>query len=268
MASDQRPSLVEALSRYFVTLKDRERRDAQQELNRFMQWCGRDRPIDELTPSEIAEYGDSASVWGTDSARKLKPVKSFLTYLNKRGLTVASLSPHLKVSKAKRGPRRVYPQSVTERAELSSEGYANLQSRLEMFRGERIRVVADIGRAMADKDFKENAPLDAAKERQGLIESGIRDLEAILANAVMTQAEPVAHDPRVRIGRRVTLRDVNSRKEVRYTLVDSSEANPVAGKISSVSPVGKALLDKAIGEEVHISVPSGTLHYIIEKVEA
>ena len=267
MAEDQRHSLMQTLSQFLTRLKVEEQRNGQQELNRFIQWCGRDRGVDELTPSEVAEYGEFAGMWGADSAKKLKPVKSFLTYLKERGLTAINLAPHLKVSKAKRNSRRVFIQSASEHAQLSPEGYANLQSRLEMLKEERVRIVDDIQRAMADKDFRENAPLDAAKERQGLIESGIRDLEGILANAMVMATQVPARDKRVRLGRRVTFRDVDSGKEICYTLVDSREADPVTGKISSVSPVGKALLDRMIGEEVHITVPKGTLHYIIEKIE-
>ncbi len=268
MAADQSPSLTDALGQYVLRLKGTEQRDGQQELNRFIQWCGRDRSVDELTPPEVAEYGESANIWGTDSARKLKPVKSFLTYLKERKLVSVSLAPHLKVSKTKREHRRAYFTAAVEQAELSHEGYTNLQSRLEMLKEERVRIVADIQRAMGDKDFRENAPLDAAKERQGLIESSIKDLEGILANAVVTVTQADADVQKVRIGRKVTLRDASSGKEVRYTLVDSREANPVSGKISSISPVGKALLDRVIGEEVTITVPKGTLHYVIENIES
>jgi transcription elongation factor GreA len=268
VAADQSPSLTDALGQYVLRLKGTEQRDGQQELNRFIQWCGRDRSVGELTPPEVAEYGESANIWGADSAKKLKPVKSFLTYLKERKLVSVSLAPHLKVSKTKREHRRAYFTAAVEQAELSHEGYTNLQSRLEMLKEERVLIVGDIQRAMGDKDFRENAPLDAAKERQGLIESSIKELEGILANAVVTVTQADADVQKVRIGRKVTLRDASSGKEVRYTLVDSREANPVSGKISSISPVGKALLDRVIGEEVTITVPKGTLHYVIENIES
>lgn len=267
MAEDQSPSLTAALSQYLTRAKKSRPREEQQELDRFIEWCGRDRGVDELTPPEVADYAVSAGMWGADSAQKLKPVKSFLSYLKEGGLTTASLAPHLKASRTRKGLHRTYIQSSTEHAELTREGFANLQSRLEMLKEERIKVVADIGRAMADKDFKENAPLDAAKERQGFIESSVRDLEGILANAVVVNTQDDGDNQRVRLGRKVTLRDEASGKKVRYTLVDSREADPNTGKISNVSPVGKALLEKVVGDEVHISVPKGTLHYIIEKIE-
>ncbi len=267
MASEESPSLMETFTQYLTTLKRGEMREGTQELNRFIQWCGRDRGVDELTPSEVADYAESASMWGSDSAQKLKPVKSFLTYLSQRELTQTSLVSHLRVSRAKKGSRRAYFKSASESAELSSEGYASLQSRLEMLKEERVRVVADIQRAMADKDFRENAPLDAAKERQGLIESSIKELEGILANSVVAATRSAGHDQRVRLGRRVTLKDMSNGKEVCYTVVDPRETDPASGKISNASPVGKALMDRATGEEVHIAVPRGTIHYIIEKVE-
>ena len=102
MVAGQRLSLMQALSRYLAGLKDNEQRDGQQELNRFVHWCGSDRGTNQLTPYEVAEYGGSASMWGTDSARQMKPVKSFLTYLKQQGLVDASLAAHLKVPRMKR----------------------------------------------------------------------------------------------------------------------------------------------------------------------
>jgi transcription elongation factor GreA len=260
------PSLTEALNQYVTKLKTAQQRQGQQELQRFIQWCGRQRSVTALTPSEIAGYAESAGMWGTDSTQKLKPVKSFLSYLKENGMVSVSLAPHLKVSRAKKGSRRVYARTVVESTQLSAEGYANLQSRLDMLYGERTKVVGDIQRAMADKDFRENAPLDAAKERQGLIESNIRELEGVLAHTVVVSDQAATQDRKVRIGKRVTLVDANNGNEVSYTLVDPREADPNIGKISNASPVGKALLDKTIGEEVHITVPRGTLHYKILEI--
>ena len=267
MAEDRGPSLMEALSQYLAGLKDGKQPGGQQEVNRFIKWCGSDRVADKLTPAEVAEYAESAGLWGADSAKKLLPVKSFLTFMRQRGITAVSLAPHLKAPGAKGGAKRVYVKHTGEQAELSPEGHKKLQSRLELLKDERIKVRGDVQRAMADKDFKENAPLDAAKERQGYIEAGIKELEGILANAVVTSGRGSARGRQIMLGRKVTLKDVDSGRLVVYTLVDPRESDPLAGKLSSVSPVGKALLDRVIGEEIHVTVPKGIVRYIIHKVE-
>ena len=128
-------------------------------------------------------------------------------------------------------------------------------------------MVEDIKRAMEDKDFRENAPLDAAKERQGQIEARIRELEAGLTGVqILSKDSTRKIAQRVVVGTKVTLKDVSSGKQIRYTLVDVREADVTSGKISTVSPVGQALLDHSVGEEVSINVPKGTLRYTIEAI--
>ena len=266
MVGNTRTSLTETLNRYLASLPPTRHRNGRQELTRFVQWCGRDRGVGELTPYEIGGYAESASIWGADTADKLKSVKAFLTYLQKQGIIEVNLATHLKASRASKGRKRLYFKSSGENAELSAEGYANLQSRLDILKEERVQIVGDIQRAMADKDFRENAPLDAAKERQGMIESSIRELEGVLVNAVVIGNAEDDGEGRVRLGKKVTLKEASSGKRVSYIMVDSREADPVNGKISSVSPVGKALMDKVVGEEVEISVPRGTLHYVIHSI--
>jgi transcription elongation factor GreA len=272
LAADKNHSFTEALSKYITIQQSKNQQaknqqDGQVELNRFIQWCGRDRDVNQLSPSAIEEYAESAGMWGADSASKLKAVKAFLTFLSQKKLTSIKLAPHLKASKPKKGSGRVYIKTAADQAQLSAEGYAKLLSRREMLKEEGVKIIADIGRAMADKDFRENAPLDAAKERQGQIASGIRDLDSILSNAIVSVNLSSTHDKQVRLGKKITLRDMESGKKLSYTVVDSRETDPVTGKISNISPVGKALLDKSIGEEVHITVPKGALRYIIEKIE-
>ncbi len=262
----QSHSLADALNQYVATLSAKGQQAGLQELNRFIQWCGRERGVKELSPPEVADYAESAGMWGGDSIQKIKPVRSFLSYLKQAGMINISLAPHLKASKSKKNPRRTFLGSTTDQAHLTAEGHANLQFRLELLKEDRIKIIADIQRAMADKDFRENAPLDAAKERQGFIESSIKELEGILANAVVAEDDAALHDGRVRLGSKVTLSDPANGKEVRYTLVDAREANPAAGKISSISPVGKALLEKSAGDEVVITVPRGTLRYVVKEI--
>jgi transcription elongation factor GreA len=118
---------------------------------------------------------------------------------------------------------------------------------------------------MADKDFRENAPLDAAKDRQGHIEARIREIESTLKRAVL--ADAAAQTGRVRVGSSVTVKNIDNGRTMQYSIVGPTEANAAEGKISSVSPVGKALLDRVPGDEVEVSVPAGAMKLVVEAVE-
>ena len=266
MASDSMVTLRHAANQYASSLSDEERGTAQAAIDRFVRWCGRDRSAQELTPLEIEQYGALVAAEGSDLTLKLVSVRSFLTYLKKKKLVQSSLATHLRLPKGKRAEAAAAARAAGPEVLLSAEGLANLDARLESLKEERVAVVGDIGRAMADKDFRENAPLDAAKERQSQIESTIRELEDTRARAVLRQAQAQETASIVQLGHTVKLKDLGSGKSTQYTLVDAAEADPASGRISSSSPVGRALLQKAVGEEVSVSVPKGTIVYRIVEV--
>ena len=126
---------------------------------------------------------------------------------------------------------------------------------VESLKGERAGVLEDIKRAMADKDFRENAPLDAAKERQGIIEGRIRELETSLANAEILSSKPMKNQRKVAMGTKVTLKDLGSGRKLLYTLVDMREADVASGKISTQSPVGQALWSGAWAKRLRLQSP-------------
>ncbi|MFQ6028538.1 MAG: GreA/GreB family elongation factor [Dehalococcoidia bacterium] len=268
-------SFSEALAQYVAVKKNGKKAlEGQQEISRFISWFGRDRKINELSPAQVADYAQLSALRGADSVQKLGPVKTFLGFLKDEGWIETSLAAHLRVPRTRRttaGPRRTttgaQPTNQGEGATLSQEGYDRLLSQLESLKEERIRVTADIKRAMEDKDFRENAPLDAAKERQGIIEARIREIETGLTGVqILSEDSNKGGQQRVAVGARVTLKDIASGKQIRYTLVDVREADVASGKISTVSPVGQALLDRSIGEEIAINVPKGTLRYVVEEI--
>lgn len=123
----------------------------------------------------------------------------------------------------------------------------------------------EIKRAMLDKDFRENAPLDAAKDKQGHVEARIREIEAMLKRAVVVDS--ALHSGRVRVGTAVVVRNLANDATKRFVIVGPTEANAADGKISSVSPVGKALLDAGIGDEVEVSAPAGVMRFKVEEIE-
>ncbi len=263
MAVESSVTLRQAATQYAGTLPAEDRGAEQPAIDGFVRWYGSDRSAGELTPQQVEQYGEWMAREGSDSTSKLVSVRSFLTYLRKKKIVQASLATHLRVPRARRNSaaagRAAGPEVV-----LSAEGRSNLESRLESLREERISVVGDIQRAMADKDFRENSPLDAAKERQGKIEADIRELEDTLARAVLRQNGEASAT--VQIGHTVRLKELSSGKVSQYTLVDAAEADPSLGKLSASSPVGRAVLQKAVGEEVSVTAPRGTIMYKIEEV--
>jgi len=270
MAEEQKLGLDEAVTMYLATLPPEQRQESQQELNRFVRWYGGDRLMSELGAREIGEYGESVSKRisssVTDPAKKIEPVRNFLTFAKKRKLTEINLAPNLRVSKTKKGLAVKRSQNEPSQVHLTSEGHAAMKSELETLKDERPRVVEQIRHAAADKDFRENAPLEAAREHQGQLEARIRELEATIKGATIMK-EKTSITLRVGIGCTVGLSDLTSGERLYYTLVSPSESNPTKGKLSIASPTGKALLDQEIGAVVEVAAPVGTFRYRIEEIK-
>ena len=241
-------------------------RAVSQDINRFIQWCGKSTYVDRLTPHTIANYAAWIGVQGGDIPKKLIPVKAFLLYLKKHEIIQINLASHLRAPKT-RAKTRAAASRAYDRAELTREGYDELVSRLNDLKFERVKIVEDIGKAMADKDFRENAPLDAAKERQGFTESMIRNLEHTLSKAVIRDSTFSKKYKFVTMGTKVTLKNMGQSQKITYTLVHPSEANLSEGKLSSESPVGKALLNRRKGDEVEVIIPKGTIRYRLERIQ-
>ncbi|MSQ15764.1 MAG: transcription elongation factor GreA, partial [Dehalococcoidia bacterium] len=119
--------------------------------------------------------------------------------------------------------------------------------------------------AMADKDFRENAPLDAAREHQGMVEARIRELEAIFRRAQVADSNG-GDSSRAGVGSTLVITDMDTNEAMKYTLVHPNEVNLAVGKISVVSPTGKSLLDRSVLDVVEVVAPSGVLKYRIESI--
>lgn len=265
MEQQQASTLAEAMSRYLQKLGAAEQAGAQQALSRFVRWCGRERRFHELTPSEIKEYADQMA---GEPEGHVAVLRAFLAFAKGQGLVQSNLATHLKV---RRGPKRIAtPQAGKElkAVQLTSEGYAQLQTRLEWLRSEMVRMAEEIRKAAADKDVRENAPLETAREYQGQVASRIRELEETLKLAVaMQNGSTQASQGPVQAGSRVTLMNLADQRQFTYVLVDPREASPLDGRISTASPVGQALLEKREGDEVQVAAPRGTVRLRILKVE-
>ena len=152
---------------------------------------------------------------------------------------------------------------------LTQEGLDKLTSELEHLRTEGREKVADrLHRAFQDgqdDDFVENAELEAARNEQAFLEGRIQELEDILKNYQIIDANGDPHDA-VQVGDWVTVSEEGFDDEERYHLVGAAEADPAAGRISNESPLGVALLGKKVGEVVRVNAPNGVLEFRVVKI--
>ncbi len=257
-------SLDEAASRFLTKLSAKEREASQQEVLKFVRWYGRERLLAGITAHEIASYAEQLSSSDTDYARRLELVRAFLAHVKKAGWRKTNLGIHLK-AKRKTGPKVSDRQTLSEAISLPPEGHARLKDELAALKGQRPEVIDEMRRAAADKDFRENAPLHAARERRGHLEGRIKELEETLKVATVG-GEPKS-GVKASVGNKVFLSDVASGEELRYVIVNPKEVDPIKGKISSASPIGKAIIGRSEGEIVEITVPAGKLRYQIKRVE-
>jgi len=114
----------------------------------------------------------------------------------------------------------------------------------------------EILKARAHGDLSENAEYHAAKERQGFVNARLNQLKKRLAEMSMVDFSKIPHD-RVGLGSKVVVLDVNKDEEISYNLVTSEEADAANGKISTSSPIGRALLGKEVGDVVKVQIPGG-----------
>jgi transcription elongation factor GreA len=257
-------TLLEAATQYVASLDGDARASAQAEVNRFVRWYGANRLTSEMRGHDVSLYGEELGAATAEAKRRADQVRTFLSFLKKKGMTPASLASHLRLKKGS----TVAAGGAKERreVEVTAEGHEALKVELEALQGQRPQVREEIRLAMLDKDFRENAPLDAAKDRQAHLELRIHEIEETLKRAVVVE-KGGGGGARVRIGSTVEVTNLSSGASLRYTIVGVNEGDAAAGKISNVSPIGRALKDKRKGQEVEVSVPAGVLRLRIEKVE-
>jgi len=139
---------------------------------------------------------------------------------------------------------------------------AELQRMKTVDRPAASRAIAD---AREKGDLKENAEYDAAKETQGILEAKIAQLEGVIANARIIDESHI-DTSKVSILTKVTLTNLNTKKQVTYQIVSEKEADLKVGKISVSSPIGRGLLGKHVGEVAEVQAPAGMLKFKVENI--
>lgn len=150
---------------------------------------------------------------------------------------------------------------------MTYEGLKALEAELEDLKVNRRKEVAQkIKEAREQGDLSENAEYDSAKEEQREIEARIEELDAILKNAEVADADDDAKGDVITVGSTVVIYDEEFEEEIEYKIVGSTEANILQGKISNESPVGKALIGKKKNQKVTVETATGMLKFKVLKV--
>ncbi len=150
---------------------------------------------------------------------------------------------------------------------FTEEGLKKLEAELEDLKTNGRRDIAErIKIARGYGDLSENSEYDDAKNEQAKIEARIVELEAMLKNYEIITDDEISGD-KVVIGVTVTIKDANSKEQFTYAIVGSAEADPISGKISDESPVGKALIGHKVKETVEVELPDGKALYKIVDIK-
>ena len=273
MVVNEVASVQEVIMLYISSLSQKSRKsDYLQELYRFSQWCGPDKQIEKISAPEIGDYNENAIIrLGIEnSANRLTEVKKLLIFAYKEGFIVQNLSQHVRLRRPRKNSSRTSLNvkkgkfSLATKESLTKQGYSELKHELESLKNERQPIADEIKRAAADKDVRENAPLEAARQEMGKLVARIDEIENMLANYDVIEYKEDSDF--INLGSKVVLMDVKSKRKVKYVVVAAPEARPFDGRISNLSPIGKAVFKKSVGELVDVKTPRGLIQFEIMKV--
>lgn len=148
---------------------------------------------------------------------------------------------------------------------LTPEGKKKLEEEyLSLTTTKRQELADRLNFAIKQGDLSENADYIMAKEDQAFLEGRIRTIEVMMRNVVMIKEETGGA---VRIGSHITVNEVGTSDNEAFTIVGAAEANPMNGKISNESPLGKQLLGKTVGDQVEIDAPGGKIKFKIVAID-
>lgn len=244
---------------------------AREAVTRFLWHFGPSTPITELSPKTMEGFQETIGANTMDLAARLQPVKEFLRYCWKQDYTVTTdadgetsaqnLGNFLRIKRAttvvKDASRFQHEEAQT--FEMTADGLQLLHEELQQLHAEMPEAVQAVAAAREDKDIRENAPLEAAREHQERLRSRIDELEYQIAHAVVREERATG---RAKLGSRVSVIEVDEDGGVlgeakEYTLVGTTEANAAARRISVESPLGRGLLDQPADRQIEIDAPSG-----------
>ncbi|NRA33330.1 MAG: transcription elongation factor GreA [Polyangiaceae bacterium] len=153
-----------------------------------------------------------------------------------------------------------------ERVPMTPQGADKLRAELTRLKEERPKISKEIGIAIEHGDLKENAEYHAAKDKQGMAEARIKDIEDKLGRSEVIDPTRLSGS-RVRFGASVSLTNLDTDEEVTYRIVGADEADIDDGTISISAPLARALIGREVGDEVKVKLPGGSRNFEVESVE-
>ena len=153
-----------------------------------------------------------------------------------------------------------------EKVPMTAKGLAVLEEELKRLKEERPLISKAIGIAREHGDLSENAEYHAAKERQGMVEVRLKEVEGIISHAQVIDPSTLTGDM-VKFGATVLLVDEDTDEEVTYKIIGSHEADAKSGSLSITSPLAKALIGKTQGDSAEVTTPKGAKSYEILAVQ-
>ena len=268
MANETTTISISDAARQFAQNQPPDKHADSQEALRFARWFGEDRAATDIRPSDLEGYVVTFGVSAPNATARADSLKTFLGWAHKQKILPERMVSHVRVRRptARRGNGTSQAEQRTE-LRMTAEGKEALEKELEDLVARRPKIAMELREAMADKDFRENAPLDAAREAQGQMEARIRELEGMLRHAVVVEHEMDAKGS-AQVGSKIIICNVSTGAEMSYQLVNAAEARPGTGRLSVESPVGQALVGRRIGDEVNVTAPSGIVRFKIQSIEA
>lgn len=244
---------------------------AREAVTRFLWHFGPSTPISELSPKSMEGFQEAVGSNTMDLASRLQPVKEFLRYCWKQEYSVTvdangetsaqNLGNFLRIKRTtsvgRDGSRFQHEQAQI--FEMTADGLQLLHEEVNQLSSEMPEAIQAVAAAREDKDIRENAPLEAAREHQERLKSRIDEIEYQIAHAVVRDEQATG---RAKLGSTVSVVEVDDNGDDRgqakeYTLVGTTEANAAARRISVESPLGRALIDQTANRQIEIQAPSG-----------
>ena len=258
-------TLGQAFDDYVKTLKQNENYEGY--VRRYVEHVGTDTLLSSLTGSRVESYAEQ-QIRSSDpkAPERVESLKHWFQFLKKRGYVESNFGVNIRVRRTGRTSGASAVRIEEKPIEMTAEGLETLRSELEKLTSQRSDLVQAVATAREDKDFRENAPLEAAREALAFADQRQKQIETTIKRAVVVSGKG-GNVSAVGSTVKVVRLDDGKNEAREFVLVSPREANAKENKISVESPVGKQLLGRTVSEEVHVTLPNSSVHrYRIDEI--